>query len=125
MDPGEPQPQGGQRVGGVASTQLALDRGGQDAAAIGDSGGGSEALGQTRHAGGAFQRIAWRYQQPHLVQLQASQCQFGDVAVPGMGGVERATEQANAQSLPMAEAGNRVDHGAVDQGRTCPVPVTT
>jgi hypothetical protein len=50
------------------------------------------------------------------MQPQPGAGQLGDVAMPGMGRIERAAEQPDAGAAAVAEARNGV------QGRTCPSP---
>lgn len=49
---------------------------------------------------------------------------LGDVTVSAMGGVERAPEQADARTPPVAETRNAVAAAGAAQGRTWPVPIT-
>ena len=106
----EARVQGAQRVAGVARVQVALDVGGDDAAAArisagGHGGGRGQAIGQRGEGLRVFQRVTRRDEQPDLVQAQASQRRPGEMQVAGVGGVEAAAEDADAHPAAVAEAG--------------------
>jgi hypothetical protein len=113
-----------QRVDRVMGAEGGLNRTGDDAAAVGDPAGGGQALLEWRHPAVRLQRIAWRDQQPDLVEPQASSGDVNDVAMARMGWIEGAAEQADARAPPVAEARQLFVPDGLVQGRTWPVPRT-
>jgi len=104
---GKPPAQRAQCVHRVARAEMALDVSRQDAPAIGDGACTGQSGGERRHAGGRFQRIAGRDEQPDLVQPEPLQRELGDMAVAGMGRVETAAQQPDPQGAAVTEAGQR------------------
>jgi hypothetical protein len=49
-------------------------------------------------------------------------CQLRDMQMAGMGRIERAAQQTDADSSPVTPSRQNIGRG--DQGRTWPVPVT-
>lgn len=93
MDAREAPFQGRKGIGGVLGAEPGLDRGHMDAGMVGKLCCLAQALGQGRHADDRLQRVLGRDQPPHLVELEAPECDLADVAVAGMGGVEGAAEE--------------------------------
>lgn len=124
-DVGEQAAQRAERVEGVARAEFGLEGGGDDASAIGDTAGAGEAVGKAFHARPRFQRVAGRDQKPDLVEFEPAARERGDMEVAGMGRVEGAAEEADAQPAPIAPARDRVTRIFVIQRRTWPVPRTT
>ena len=103
-----PQPR--QRIHGEAGAQPGLDIRCQHPAA-GNAPGAGHALRQRCHAARRLQRIAWRDHQPDLVQPQRPQRLVCHMAMPGMGGVEAAAQQADPPPPTVAMRPRR-RHGA-------------
>lgn len=82
--------EGRQGFGGVGGVQMPFDIGGDDVPAIGDAAGGGQAIGERRHPGRRFQRVAGGDHQPELVQPAMDHRRPGDVQMADMRRVERA-----------------------------------
>ena len=80
---------GPKRVHRVAGAEPGLDIADLDPRMAGEPGGGFQALGVGRHAGGGLQRVLRRHHPPHPIQAQVAERRQGDMAVPVMGGIER------------------------------------
>src|SRR5216684_1278595 len=115
-----------QRVGGIARTQPRLDIGDLDARIVDDGCGGSDALDQRGHAAHRLQRVLRRDEPPDLVEAEAAQRLAADMQMAAVGRVERAAEQADAPSSPIAKRRGEREAGSSrrrsGQGRTWPSP---
>ena len=90
------------------AAEMPFDVGRHNAASIRDGACRGQSILQRRHPGTILQRIAGRDEQPDLIESQATQSDFSDVAMPAMRRVEASAEQAHTQPPPIAEAGKRV-----------------
>src|SRR3984893_13162839 len=72
------------------------------------------------HAGNRLQRVLWRDEPPHLVELEALQGEQAQMQMSAMGRVERTTQQADA-AMP-ARSRPALTRGG--QGRSRPLPRT-
>lgn len=117
------------RIRRIAGTEPRLDVGDLDARILRQRRGRGEAVGEWRHAAHRLQWVLGRDQPPNLIERKPSQRLAADMEMAAMGGVERASEEADAASSPIAErARERQDGGArrgLGQGRTWPSPRTT
>lgn len=127
IDMGKKPVQAPERHPGIARAELCLDRGGNDAAAIGDCLGGGQPFGERRHAPRWFQRIAGRYHQPDLIEREAAAGELRDVTMTFMGRIEGPAQNTDAHAPPVAMLRHGVPltpHGKLNQGRTWPDPRT-
>ncbi len=97
-------PQRPQRIARVASPERPLDVGRDNAPTVRKPLGRRQPHRQRRHACCWLERITRRYEQPYLVQPQMPQCEVRDMLVAGVGGIEAAAEQADAQPRSVAPA---------------------
>ncbi len=105
-------------VASEARAQARLDIGGDDPPAIGNMLCAGQPFSQRAHAGGRLQRVAGRDHEPELVQSQMPDGLPRDMQMPPVRWIERAAEQSDFQTKPVAET-------RWFQGRTWPVPRTT
>ena len=96
--------QRGERIGGIAGAEPALDVGDADAPVPGDGARAVEPARQLGHSGAGFQRVLRRHQPPHLVEREALERQERDVAVPVMRRIERPAEQTDAAAARRCSA---------------------
>ena len=75
---------------------------------------------ERRHACNRLQRVLWRDEPPHLVEVEALEGEQAQMQMSAMCRVERTAQQPDA-AMP---AGVRPALTKGGQGRTCPVPRT-
>jgi len=113
-----------QRIDSVACAERDLDRACHNASSVRDGARGCHTLAERRHPALRLQRIAWRNQQPHLIEPKTPSREIDDVTMTRMRRIERTAEQADAHAAPVAKPGDRLMRRRRVQGRTCPVPIT-
>ncbi len=104
-----------QRIDGVAGAEPCLDIGGDDPPPIGDASRRGEAVGEGGHAVGLLERVAGRDHQPDLIEVQPALQLSRNMAMAGMGRVERTAKDADALPPPVAARGN----GSAQSGALC------
>ncbi len=111
-----------ERVHGEARAQFALDRGDADRRPAGLPPRRKHPRGKRRHPGFRLQRIARRDHPPDFVEPQRLGREKADAAVPAMGWIEAAAEQADDRPAAIRVGLARKNRA---QGRSCPVPRTS
>lgn len=124
-------PQFHQRLRGKHRAELRLDPAHRDPRMPSHPSCGRHALRQRCHAPARLKRVLRRDEPPDVIEPQPLQGQQADMAVPAMGGVERAAQKADAlptqgkrRLIPAPRLARRVLAEPDAQGRTCPLPRT-
>ena len=115
-----PAPQVTQGVAGVRGPQACLEPRDANARLAGQAACRGQTLPVGQQVRRRLERVARRYQPPHLVQSQPRQGPARDEEVALMGGVEGTAEQTDR-----AAAGMRQQREIRRQGRVWPLPRTT
>ncbi len=83
-------------VGGVNRPEFLFDIGGDDPPAVDNFAGRSQPVGKWGHAERWFQRVAWGYHEPELVEPAVHHRLPGHMQMPCVSWIERAAQHADS-----------------------------